>query len=328
MSESSDLKFTADANVRSEGFEAVSSRDMEVASDTAVVMTTRDGERYLARQIGSILEQSVLPAVIAIVDDGSRDGSRRLVGDIARTAPVPIELIAVDGSGHRDLKTRVAATVMRGLEVVADFEYTILSDQDDEWLPGRLAGQRALLQQHPGALLVAGDGLLIDAAGRSVGGSLRDRFPLPTGWDHLPPAERVRAAIRQPFVTGATCALRRRLVTLMTPVPPRWLFDRWATLVAASQDGLVLQREVVIRYRVHGDQVLGDRQAEPAWSGPRWRQVLARGASPLEAATRAGDVVGRIRPLATDRTIRDELTWRAMARAAFERGDHRLVSPS
>ena len=328
MSDWSGLDMTAHVHGPTEPCEAVCSCDMEVASDTAVVMATHDGERYLARQIDSILEQSLLPAVIAIVDDASHDRSRQFIRDVARTAPIPIELIAVDGSGHRDVKTRITAAVMRGLEAVASFEYAILSDQDDEWLPGRLAGQRALLEERPGALLVAGDGLLADAAGALVGGTLRDRFPLPSDWDSLPPAERIRAAIRQPFVTGATCALRRHLVALMTPVPPRWLFDRWATLVAASQDGLVLQQEVVIRYRIHRDQALGDSQAEPAWHGPRWRQVLARGASPLEAATRAGDVVGRIRPLATDRSIRDELGWRAMVRAAIERGDDRLVGPS
>ena len=130
------------------------------------------------------------------------------------------------------------------------------------------------------------------------------------------PADRVRASIRRPFVTGATCAMRRELVQMMAPVPRRWLFDRWATLVAAARDGLVLQPDVVIRYRIHPDQLLGDRQATGPVGSRRWRQVLARGASPLEAAVRARDVVRRIRPLAIDATIRDELSWRSLARAA------------
>jgi glycosyltransferase involved in cell wall biosynthesis len=292
---------------------------MEVAPDTAVVMASHDGERFLAHQIESILGQSLLPAMLTIVDDASRDGTRAVVREFARAAPVPIELIAIDGSFHHDYKTRVAAMVMRGLESVAAFEYALLSDQDDEWLPDRLSSQRAILQSQPNGLLVAGDGLLIDSDGVPIGGSLRDRFPPPPDWDRLDAAHRVRAAIRRPFVTGATCALRRQLVRLMAPLPARWLVDRWATLVAASQNGLVLQPDTVIRYRIHPGQLLGDRQASTGSGDRRWRQVLDRGASPVEAAKLARDVVGRIRPLAMDPAIRNELSWRAMARAAVER---------
>ena len=89
---------------------------------------------------------------------------------------------------------------------------------------------------------------------------------------------------------------------MMAPVPRRWLFDRWATLVATARDGLVLQPEAVIRYRIHPGQLLGDRQANGPDGTLRWRQILARGASPVEAAVRASDVVRRIRPLALDRS--------------------------
>ena len=173
---------------------------------------------------------------------------------------------------------------MQGMDAVASFEFVVLSDQDDEWLPGRLRRQRDILLDHTDALVVAGDGLLIDESGAEVGGRLRDRFPPPEDWHGSSAGDRVRASIRRPFVTGATCAIRRELIQMMAPVPRRWLFDRWATLVAAARDGLVLQPDIVIRYRIHPDQLLGDRQASGPVGTRRWRQVLARGASPLEAA--------------------------------------------
>ena len=114
----------------------------------------------------------------------------------------------------------------------------------------------------------------------------------------------------------------------MAPVPRRWLFDRWATLVAAARDGLVLQPDIVIRYRIHPDQLLGDRQAAGPVGTRRWRQVLARGASPLEAAERARDIVRRIKPLAIDADIRNELSWRSLVRAALEPTDPALRRPS
>jgi glycosyltransferase involved in cell wall biosynthesis len=294
---------------------------MEVAADTAVVMATHDGARFLASQIESILAQAILPAVVMIVDDASRDGSTDLIRMIARTSPIPIEMAAAVGSGGADPKTRITAAIMQGMAAVSAFEFVVLSDQDDEWLPGRLMRQRDILLDDTDALLVAGDGVLIDESGAEVGGSLRDRFPPPEDWDGSSPAERVRASIRRPFVTGAACAIRRELIEMMAPVPRGWLFDRWATLVATARDALVLEPETVIRYRLHSDQLLGVRQATGAAGGRRWRQVLARGASPLEAAARAHDVVRRIKPLAIDATIRDELTWRSLAMAAMERTD-------
>ena len=294
---------------------------MRIASDTAVVMTTHDGELFVARQIDSILSQSLLPAQLTIVDDASGDGTRAIVHELAAVAPVPIHLISVDGSQHRNLKTRVTANVIRGLNLVASFEFVLLSDQDDEWLPERLERQHDLLTSRPDALLVAADGVLIDEGGVAIGGRLRDRFPAPPEWDRLDAAQRVRAAVRRPFVTGATCALRRELVPLLTPVPAGWLFDRWATLVAASRDGLVLQPEALIRYRIHGAQVTGVAQAPTGRGGRRWRQVLARDATPFEAVVRAHDVVNRIGPLAVGRSVREELSWRAMIRAALSRAE-------
>jgi hypothetical protein len=108
---------------------------------------------------------------------------------------------------------------------------------------------------------------------------------------------------------------------MMAPVPRGWLFDRWATLVATARAGLVLQPETVIRYRIHPGQLLGDRQATGPVGTRRWREVLARGASPFEAVVRARDVVRRIKPLAVDATVRDELSWGSLARAAMERTD-------
>jgi glycosyltransferase involved in cell wall biosynthesis len=292
---------------------------MRIASDTAAVMTTHDGERFLSRQIESILNQSLLPAALTIVDDASRDRTRAIVRDFTSVAPVPIDLITVDGSQHRNPKTRVTASVIRGLRSVAGFEFVLLSDQDDEWLPGRLEIQRDALVSKPDALLVAADGLLIDDGGVEIGGHLRDRFPAPDDWDRLGTAQRARAVIRGPFVTGATCAMRRQLVPLMAPVPLGWLVDRWASLVAASRDGLVLQSDTLIRYRIHAGQVTGIRDASTGTGRRRWQQVLDRGATPFEAVARAHDIVNRLRPLAVDQSVRDELSWPAIIRAAFGR---------
>jgi hypothetical protein len=292
---------------------------MPVAADTAAVMTTHNGERFLRRQCESIFGQELLPAVLIVVDDASTDGSRDILRDLAQSAPIPVELIPIASSNVSNRKSRIAGNVARGLEAASEYGIVVMSDQDDEWLPDRVVRQRDRLLANPGAMLVAGDGILIDDEGRETGGRLRDSFPPPPQWDFLDPAGRMRAALRTPFVTGAASALTIALARLMLPVPPGWLHDRWATLVAVAGDGLVLQGEPVIRYRIHQGQVLGQRQAGIGTGGRRWRQVSERGAGPLEAATRATHVVRRLRPIATDPAVRRELSWRAVLGSALER---------
>jgi glycosyltransferase involved in cell wall biosynthesis len=290
----------------------------KVAADTAAVMVTHDGERFIRQQCESIFRQSLLPAVLVVVDDASKDGSRSILVEIARSSPIPVEIIPVDGSGISNLKSRVASNVSTGLAAASEYEVAVLSDQDDEWLVDRLASQREILRASSG-MLVAGDGILIDEFGDPISMRLRGSFPAPEDWTALDAAGRMRAALRRPFVTGAASALTAELAQLMTPVPRGWLHDRWATLVAVARNRLVLQSEPVIRYRVHDEQLLGHRQAAIGAGNRRWRQVLARGASPVEAAARMTDVVRRLRPIAVDPRVRSELTWRAVLASATER---------
>lgn len=291
-----------------------------IAVDTAAVMVTHDGERFLERQCQSIFNQGLLPAVLAIVDDASTDGCRQLVREIARSAPVPVELILRDGSDAPDLKTRVATNVVNGLAAVSEYAFVLLADQDDEWLVDRLASQRTILVDRPGAALVAGDGVLIDEAGNPTGGRISDWFPWPANWDALDAAGRARAALRQPLVTGAATAMTRELAQAMVPVPRGWLHDRWATLVAVAMSGLILQSRPVINYRIHEGQVLGLRQAPVGLNDRRWRQVLGRGTTPIAAIRHAADVVNRVRPLAKDPGVRAQLSWAKVVRSGAHRG--------
>jgi glycosyltransferase involved in cell wall biosynthesis len=282
-------------------------------------MVTHDGARYLRQQCDSIFRQTLLPAVLVVVDDASGDRTRVVLGEVARSAPIPVEIIEVDGSRVLNRRTRIAANVMTGLVAVARFDVAVLSDQDDEWLTTRLAHQRALLLGTPGALLVAGDGIVVDEGGTPVGTRLRELYPLPPRWAAMGVRDRMAAALRRPLVTGATAALTPELARRMAPMPRGWLHDRWATLVAAARGGLLLDDEPVINYRRHQGQALGIGQSGIGLGDHRWRQVLDRGASPFEAATRVAQVVQRVRPIADDPGIRRELSWSAVLRSGLER---------
>lgn len=64
--------------------------DMKNNLTASVVLATYNGEEFLAQQIESILNQTVLPNEIIFVDDCSKDSTRLIIYDF-------IEIIRVKG---------------------------------------------------------------------------------------------------------------------------------------------------------------------------------------------------------------------------------------
>jgi glycosyltransferase involved in cell wall biosynthesis len=108
----------------------------------SAIIPVFNGERYLAEALDSIRGQTVPPAEIIVVDDGSTDGSAALV----RAAGV--RLIQQPNRG-------VASARNRGL-AAASGDLIAYLDQDDVWPTGRLAAQLAALERHPDAGILSG----------------------------------------------------------------------------------------------------------------------------------------------------------------------------
>jgi glycosyltransferase involved in cell wall biosynthesis len=58
----------------------------------SVALCTFNGERYLADQLRSLIEQSRRPDEVVICDDGSRDRTVQIVEQLAADAPFPVRL--------------------------------------------------------------------------------------------------------------------------------------------------------------------------------------------------------------------------------------------
>jgi glycosyltransferase involved in cell wall biosynthesis len=104
----------------------------------SVVVPVFNGERYLREALQSILAQSHHPLEIVAVDDGSTDGSAAIL-----TEHEGVRCIRLPNGG-------VAAARNRGVEA-SQGTFLAFLDQDDRWLPGKLAAQMAILRDHPRA---------------------------------------------------------------------------------------------------------------------------------------------------------------------------------
>lgn len=110
----------------------------------SVVMPVRDGERYIAEALDSILSQDPPPDEVVVVDDGSQDQTAALAQRAGRRVRVVQQ--ARIGSG---------SALNRGI-VEARSEIIGFCDADDLWMPGKLDRQLEALETDPAAAGVGG----------------------------------------------------------------------------------------------------------------------------------------------------------------------------
>lgn len=224
---------------------------MSIAQNTiSVAIACYNGARFLQEQIESIWNQSLPPAEIVAFDDASTDGTLALLQTLAAKSPVPMRVMA--STPNRGSTQAFAKAI-----AACSGEWIALADQDDVWLPHKLA------TLHRTAEELDWDAVFSDAM-------LVDQFLQPTGKNLLANSRvsfRVRRRLRQGktfqalmrfnVVTGATLMFRTRCVPKVLPIAEAWLHDYWLALIIASQGRLGLVDEVLMLYRQHGGNQIG-----------------------------------------------------------------------
>lgn len=121
--------------------------------DVSVVIPTYNCAAYIADAIESVLAQSVSPAQLIVVDDGSTDET----ADAVLPYLGQIQYVRQRNEG-------VSAARNTGL-LHADSPYVAFLDADDVWFPEKLDLQLAFLSAHPKVALVLSDFAIADADG-------------------------------------------------------------------------------------------------------------------------------------------------------------------
>ena len=100
-----------------------------------VVIPAFNAARYIAAALQSVVNQTLPPVGIIVVDDGSSDGTSAIVREFAAANPaVPIECVVQANAGP-------SAARNRGLGLVRA-EFVALLDADDMWVATKLQKQR------------------------------------------------------------------------------------------------------------------------------------------------------------------------------------------
>ncbi len=122
----------------------------------SVIIPTYNRGYFISKTIDSVLAQTYRPIEIIVVDDGSDDDTREVVGKFG----AQVRYVYQQNAG-------LASARNTGL-AAAEGEYIAFQDSDDIWLPWKLEAQVELMRHVPDLALVWTDMTAVDPDGEIV----------------------------------------------------------------------------------------------------------------------------------------------------------------
>lgn len=281
-----------------------------------VALCTYNGEKYLPRQLDSLLRQERLPDRIVIRDDVSADGTWALLEAFvaqARSHGIGVDLRRnADNLGYvRNFEQALQAT---------DGDLVFLCDQDDVWHAEKIRRMADEFERRPHLALLHTDALLVDGDGASMGYGLFDALELTASEiasEHV--GQALDVLLRRNTVTGATVAVRAVALRDMPPAPEGWIHDEWLAMSLCLNHEVDCLEWKSIDYRQHGGNQIGmrriglyDRIARTGTSKPDFMRLRLQCLQSLYSELESGGLSGtpeQIRQV-TDRLMHARLRAR------------------
>jgi len=209
----------------------------------SVAMAAYNGEKYIARQIESILGQLGADDELLISVDPSEDRTKQILLDFAVS------------------DTRVRVTDGPGQGVIRNFEHVLgqvsgeiifLADQDDVWHPLKLRSCLAAMEDKHIAAVVH-DAVVVDGDMNELQSSyFQNRFYSGV----------FQNVLRNRYM-GCCMAIRRDVLRVALPFPPKIpMHDQWLGIVAKRMGEIAFVGKTLVFYRRHRQTVTGREKAK------------------------------------------------------------------
>ena len=232
-----------------------------------ILLATYNGEKYIDRQIKSLVTQDRdnldTDLRLIIRDDASSDNTIPIIKKRVeyyknkRTNPMEVHIIS-DGKPSGS----PAANFMKLLSL-SNADYVMFSDQDDMWYRRKTEATYEFMKKQEEKygkntpILVHTDLSLMNADGKKVAASFYE-------YQKLPREDRLSTLLIQNTVTGCTMMLNRKAAELLKRAPASemiLLHDHYAAVLVAATGHVELLDEALIRYRQHDGNVVGAHAA-------------------------------------------------------------------
>lgn len=229
----------------------------------SIALCTYNGARFLEAQLDSYLTQTRLPDELIVCDDGSTDETLAILARFEKRASFPVRIVRNEATLRPTKNFEKAIGLCTG-ELIAT------SDQDDVWLPDKLALGQAALAQEPRPGLVFTNAEVVDEDLHPQGHLMWDSISF-----GLLARRRVRRGqafevlLRQWLVTGATMMFHSQYRPFILPIPENWIHDGWIAFIIGALAPVGFVERSTIKYRQHAAQQIGGKKLT-------WREMYDR----------------------------------------------------
>lgn len=205
----------------------------------SVAMASFNGEKYIAQQLESIINQSYGHLEIVITDDASTDST----------------VAIVEGYQKRFDFIRLFRNT-KNLGITPTFEHSFrqcrgdfiaICDQDDIWASNKI---ECLINAMEKEDVVYSNSALIDRHGRSLNIQINALANLRSFYSGTP----FLAGVCLP---GHTMVLKAAFLKSILPIPIEIIYDRWICFCAAGNNGIKYVDRPLVSYRQHESNSFG-----------------------------------------------------------------------
>jgi glycosyltransferase involved in cell wall biosynthesis len=213
----------------------------------AVLLATYNGEQYLTDFLNSLFSQTFNEFICYVSDDGSTDNTMHILREYEKTEErlVILPKEAPTGSAKENFLTMLKRV---------DANIYFFADQDDIWLPQKIALTLKLLSNQNIPECVYTDLKVVDEELRTISGSFFEF----TGYN--PNKTSIGELIMENKVAGCTMAFNRKLRDIAirySDVQAIPMHDVWVAGIAALTGRLIFLNKQTVLYRQHGTNEMG-----------------------------------------------------------------------
>jgi glycosyltransferase involved in cell wall biosynthesis len=205
----------------------------------SIAMATYNGEKFIATQLDSIINQTHPNIEIVITDDASADSTVQVIKHYQSKYGF-IKLFI------NDINSGVTKTFEHSFTKCSG-DFIAIADQDDIWELNKI---EVLLQQLQTEDAIYSNSLLVDKTGQSLHKEFKSLMNLQSYYEGSP-------FLMGNCVPGHTIMMRADFVKRVLPLPAEVMFDRWISFCAAANNGIRYVDMPLVQYRQHDNNTIG-----------------------------------------------------------------------
>lgn len=216
-----------------------------------ILMAVYNGEKYLAEQIESILNQSYSDFRLLISDDNSTDSTREIINKYVEKDSRVVAFLQYKNQG-----------VQKNFEYLLDKvenEYFMFSDQDDIWQKDKIKKTFDKLIETDSDMVYSD----LEVVNENLKTINKSYWKLKGFEKKVKKYNNFESLYLNNYITGSTILAKSKWIKKILPLPCKSkyiLHDYWTALIISKFGKITYIEEPLVKYRQHTDNSIGSKK--------------------------------------------------------------------